>query len=131
MIKTLQPANWKKPKGYANGMMAEGKLVVTAGIIGWDENEIIQSDHFSDQVRQALLNTVEVLAEANAKPEHIVKMTWYVTDKQAYLAQAKEVGAHYREIIGQHYPAMALVRVVELVEDRAQVEIETTAVIPN
>lgn len=129
-MKTLQPKHWKQPKGYANGILAEGKMVFTAGIIGWDENEVIQSDHFADQVRQALLNTVAVLAEAEAKPEHIVKMTWYVTDKQAYLSQAKEVGAHYREIIGDHYPAMALLRVVELVEDRAQVEIETTAVIP-
>lgn len=129
MRKILQPAGWRQPKGYANGVMAQGPMVFTGGIIGWDEEEIIHSDHLADQVRQALLNTVTVLNEADAKPEHIVRMTWYVTDKKAYLEQSKEIGKHYREIIGNHFPAMALVQVVALVEDKAKVEIETTAVI--
>ena len=129
MRKILQPAGWRQPKGYANGVMAQGPMVFTGGLIGWDEEEIIHSDHLADQVRQALLNTVAVLNEADAKPEHIVRMTWYVTDKKAYLEQSKEIGKHYREIIGNHFPAMALVQVVALVEDKAKVEIETTAVI--
>ena len=130
MRKILQPQGWPKPKGYSNGILAQGPTVFTGGIIGWDENEIIQSNHFADQVRQALLNTVVVLGEANAEPKDIVRMTWYITDKQAYIAQGKDVGAHYREIIGKNFPAMALVQVVALVEDLAQVEIETTAVLP-
>jgi enamine deaminase RidA (YjgF/YER057c/UK114 family) len=129
MRKILQPEGWRQPKGYSNGILAQGPMVFTGGIIGWDEQEIIQSDHLADQVRQALLNTVAVLNEANAKPEHIVRMTWYVTDKQAYLEQAKEIGKHYREILGKNFPAMALVQVLALVEDKAKVEIETTAVI--
>jgi len=129
MKKNLQPEGWPKPKGYSNGILAQGPMVFTGGIIGWDENEEIHSDHLADQVRQALLNTVSVLNEANAKPEHIVRMTWYVTDKQAYLDQGKEIGHHYREILGKNFPAMALVQVVALVEDKAKVEIETTAVI--
>ncbi len=129
MKKILQPEGWPQPKGYSNGIMAEGAMIFTGGIIGWDENEIIHSTHLADQVRQALLNTVAVLNEANAKPEHIVRMTWYITDKKAYLDQGKEIGKHYREILGKNFPAMALVQVIALVEDKAKVEIETTAVI--
>jgi len=129
MHKILQPPTWPRPKGYSNGILAEGKTIYTGGIIGWNEKEIIESDRLADQVKQALLNTIAVLNEANAGPEHIVRMTWYVTDKQAYLDQGTEIGAHYREIIGKNYPAMALVQVVALVEDAAKVEIETTAVI--
>lgn len=131
MHKILQPPTWPRPKGYSNGILAEGKTIYTGGIIGWNEQEIIESDRLADQVKQALLNTIAVLNEANAGPEHIVRMTWYVTDKQAYLDQGMEIGAHYREIIGKNYPAMALVQVVALVEDAAKVEIETTAVISN
>ncbi|MDG1907208.1 MAG: RidA family protein [Arenicella sp.] len=129
MRKILQPEGWRSPRGYSNGILAQGPMVFTGGIIGWDENEEIHSDHLADQVRQALLNTVAVLNEADAKPEHIVRMTWYVTDKQAYLDQGKEIGKHYREILGKNFPAMALVQVLALVEDKAKVEIETTAVI--
>ncbi len=119
------------PRGYSNGILAQGPTVYTGGITGWDETEVFQSEHFADQVRQALLNTVAVLNEAGATPSDIVRMTWYVIDKKAYLEQGKEVGAHYREIIGKFFPAMALVQVVALVEDRAKVEIETTAVLTN
>ena len=109
----------------ATGMQSDG------GMIGWDENEQFPSDDFIDQARQALLNTVAVLAQASAEPKHIVRMTWYVTNKQDYLSRLAEVGQIYREIIGKHYPAMALLQIVALVEDRAKVEIETTAVIPD
>lgn len=131
MKKILQPDNWPQPKGYANGILAEGKILVTGGIIGWNEKEEFETDDFAAQVRQALLNTVAVLNEGGAKPEHIIRMTWYVTDKKEYLASTKEIGAAYREILGKNFPAMALVQVVALVEDAAKVEIETTAVVPN
>ena len=131
MHKILHPPSWPKPKGYSNGILAEGKTIYTGGIIGWNEKEIIESDRLADQIKQTLLNTIAVLREGNAGPEHIVRMTWYVTDKQAYLDQGREIGDHYREIIGKNYPAMALVQVVALVEDKAKVEIETTAVIPD
>ena len=129
-MRTLQPAGWKQPRGYSNGILAQGRMVFVGGQVGWDENEIFQSDDFVEQVRQTLKNTVAVLAEGGAGPEHIVRMTWYVTDKQEYLRSLKGVGAAYREIIGRHYPVMAMVQVVALIEDRAKVEIETTAVIP-
>ena len=129
-LRTLQPAGWKSPRGYANGMLAQGRMVFVGGQVGWDENEVFQSDDFVAQVRQALKNTVAVLAEGGAGPQHIVRMTWYVTDKQEYLRSLKGVGAAYREIIGRHYPVMAMVQVVALIEDRAKVEIETTAVLP-
>jgi len=131
MHKILQPPNWPRPKGYSNGILAQGKTIYTGGIIGWNEDEIIESDRLADQIKQVLLNTMAVLKEANAGPEHIVRMTWYVTDKQAYIEQGREIGNHYREIMGKNYPAMALVQVVALVEDKAKVEIETTAVMPN
>jgi len=126
----LQPEGWPKPKGYSNGIAAEGRMVFIGGQIGWDETETFRSHDFAGQIRQALTNTVTVLREAGAGPEHITRMTWYVTDKQEYLASLKEVGAAYRDVIGKNFPAMALVQVVALVEDEAKVEIETTAVVP-
>jgi enamine deaminase RidA (YjgF/YER057c/UK114 family) len=126
----LQPPHWRQPRGYANGILAEGRLVFVGGQVGWDENEVFHSDDFVAQVRQTLKNTVAVLAEAGAGPEHIVRMTWYITDKREYLRSLKDVGAVYREIIGRHFPVMAMVQVAALIEDRAKVEIETTAVVP-
>ena len=130
-LEVLQPAGWPRPKGYANGIAARGRQIYVGGMIGWDENEQSPSDDFIDQAEQALKNTVAVLAEAGAKPEHVVRMTWCVTDKQDYLSRLPEVGKIYREVMGRHYPAMALLQIVALVEDRAKVEIETTAVIPD
>ena len=130
-MQILQPPGWPKPKGYSNGVVAEGRQVYVAGQIGWDETETVVSDDFAAQVRQALLNTVLILSEADAEPQHIVRMTWYVTDKQQYLNSLREIGSAYRQIIGKHYPAMAVVQVTALVEDRAKVEIETTAVVPK
>jgi len=130
-MKVLQPAGWKQPKGYANGILAHGRMVFTGGMIGWNANEVFESDGFADQAEQALKNVVAVLAEAGGKPEHIVRLTWYVTDKREYLACQAELGAGYKRVIGNHFPAMALVQVVALVEDRAKVEIEATAVLPG
>lgn len=126
----LHPANWKPAKGYANGVAATGRMVFTGGLIGWNADQIFEHDDFAGQVAQTLRNIVEVLACAGAKPEHLVRLTWYVTDKGEYLNSLKALGQVYRDIIGRHYPAMALVQVVALVEDRAKVEIEATAVIP-
>jgi enamine deaminase RidA (YjgF/YER057c/UK114 family) len=130
-MKTLQPPAWPRPKGYANGVMAEGRQVFVAGMIGWDAQGQFHSDDLVAQVRQALQNIVEVLAEAGARPEHIVRMTWYLTDKREYLKRGKEIGAVFRELIGSFNAAMSAVQVVALIEDRAQVEIEVTAVIPD
>ena len=127
----LHPKHWKPARGYANGVAAEGRMVFTGGLIGWNANCEFETDDFVEQVAQALRSIVEVLAEAGAKPEHLVRLTWYVTDKREYLANLKGLGAVYKEIIGRTYPAMALVQVVALVEDRAKVEIEATAVIPK
>ena len=127
----LHPANWTPARGYANGIAAEGRMVFTGGLIGWTADQRLESDDFAVQAAQALRNVVEVLACAGAKPEHLVRLTWYVTDKREYLGALKELGAAYREVIGRHYPAMALVQVAALVEDRAKVEIEATAVIPR
>lgn len=129
-MEILQPAGWKRPRGYANGVAAEGKLIFVSGQVGWDENERFKSGDFVDQVRQALKNTVSVLAEARARPEHITRMTWYITDRREYLEALREVGRVYREVIGAHYPAMTMVQVAALIEAGAKVEIETTAVIP-
>ena len=126
----LHPANWKPAKGYANGIAATGRMVFTGGLIGWNADQVFETDDFAAQVAQALRNIVEVLACAGARPEHLVRLTWYVTDKHEYLASLKKLGRAYRDIIGRHYPAMALVQVAALVEDRAKVEIEATAVIP-
>ncbi len=127
----LHPKGWKATPGYSSGVAARGRLVVTGGIIGWNGQQEFETDDFAGQVAQALRSIVEVLACGGAKPEHLVRLTWYVTDKREYLASLKEVGRAYREIIGKHFPAMALVQVVALVEDRAKVEIEATAVVPE
>ena len=126
----LQPPGWAKPRGYSNGIAATGRSIHVSGMIGWDAQGIFHTDDFAGQVRQALQNVVEVLAEADARPEHIVRMTWYVVDKQEYLAAHKEVGQAYRDLIGRHFPAMTAVQVAGLIEDRARVEIEVTAVVP-
>ena len=127
----LQPKSWKPALGYANGMAASGRTVYCGGLIGWNADQVFESDDFVEQVAQTLRNIVTVLAEAGAGPEHLVRLTWYVTDKQEYLARLKELGSTYRSVMGKHFPAMALVQVVGLVEDQAKVEIEATAVIPN
>ena len=127
----IQPPGWPRPKGYSNGILAEGKILFVAGQIGWDDNEQFQTEDFVGQVRQTLLNTVAVLRAAEAGPEHIVRMTWYITSRQDYLDNLSEVGAVYREIIGKNFPVMAMVEVSALMEAQAKVEIETTAVIPN
>lgn len=131
-VKTLLPSGWARPKGYANGVAARGTIVAVGGQIGWNPaTEAFESDDFVDQARQVLVNTLAVLAEAGAGPEHIVRMTWYVTDKHEYRARLADVGRVYRETIGRNFPAMALVQVAALLEDRAKIEIETTAVIPD
>jgi enamine deaminase RidA (YjgF/YER057c/UK114 family) len=131
MMKVLQPPGWAKPRGYSNGIAVKGgTCVFIAGQIAFNSENVIQEKTFSGQFRQTLKNTLAVLAEAGGRPEHIVRMTWYITDKQEYLGAIKDVGAAYRELIGKHYPAMAVVQVVALVEDEAKLEIETTAVIP-
>jgi enamine deaminase RidA (YjgF/YER057c/UK114 family) len=126
----LQPAGWPAPKGYANGMAADGRLVVTGGVIGWDIQGRL-ADGFVAQVRQTLSNISAILVEGGARPEHLVRLTWYVVDIEEYLANLKMLGQIYREIFGAHYPAMALVQVVRLVEKAARVEIEATAVVPR
>lgn len=131
MHEFLHPKGWKPAVGYSNGVAATGRMVFTGGVIGWTGDCVFETDDFTGQVAQALRNIVAVLAEAGAKPEHIVRLTWYVTDKAEYLASLKALGGVYKQIIGRHYPAMALVQVVALVEDRAKVEIEATAVIPE
>jgi enamine deaminase RidA (YjgF/YER057c/UK114 family) len=130
-MKFLQPPDWPRPKGYANGVAAKGNLVFVSGTVGWNAQGEFASLDFVAQVRQALLNIVEVLNQARAKPEHIARMTWYVLDKDEYMAAAKEMGVAYREIIGRHYPAMTVVEVSGLVEGNARVEIEVTAVVPE
>jgi enamine deaminase RidA (YjgF/YER057c/UK114 family) len=127
----LHPSGWKPTPGYSNGIAATGRMIFTGGMIGWNKDQEFESDDFVDQVRLALQNIVAVLAEGGARPEHIVRLTWYVTDKRTYLARLKDLGRAYREVLGRHYPVMALVQVVALVEDRAQVEIEATAVMPT
>ena len=127
----LHPKNWKAAKGYANGVPASGRMVFTGGLIGWNADQEFETDDFVGQVEAALRGIVEVLACAGAKPEHLVRLTWYVTNKQEYLSNLKGLGAVYKAVIGRNYPAMALVQVVALVEDRAKVEIEATAVIPE
>jgi enamine deaminase RidA (YjgF/YER057c/UK114 family) len=126
----LQPQGWLPAKGYANGIAASGRQVFVAGQIGWNGNQHFVSDDFVAQVEQALHNIVAVLAEAGATPEHLTRMTWYITDKREYLTRLKAVGAVYREVIGRHFPAMTMVQVSALIEDRAKVEIEATAVVP-
>lgn len=129
MNRVLLPDGWPRPKGYSNGIAAEGRMVFVAGQIGWDQTGAFP-DGFAAQFRQTIDNTLAVLAEAGAGPEHIVRMTWYVVDKAEYLAALRDIGAVWRELIGPHYPAMAVVEVKGLIEDAARIEIETTAVIP-
>jgi enamine deaminase RidA (YjgF/YER057c/UK114 family) len=131
MRKILQPKHWPAPKGYANGVLAAGRQIFVSGMVGWDEQGQFHTDDFVGQVKQALLNVVAVLEAGDAKPEHIVRMTWYVLDKAEYLASYPELGKAYREIIGRHFPSMSAVQVAALMEDRAKVEIEVTAVIPD
>ncbi|EPE94062.1 RidA family protein [Rhizobium grahamii] len=127
----LQPEGWVKPIGYANGMAATGRMVFVGGQIGWNERCEFETDDFVEQVRQTLRNVVAVLEEGGAKPQHITSMTWYFTDRAEYLGNLKGIGQAYRETIGRHFPAMAALQVVALVEDRAKIEIQATAVIPE
>src|SRR6266853_4641452 len=129
-VQVLQPSGWPAPKGYANGMAADGRLVVTGGVIGWDDQGNLPAD-FVAQVRQTLSNISEILAAGGARPDHLVRLTWYVVDMEENLANLKTLGQVYRDIFGAHYPAMALVQVVRLVERAARVEIEATAVVPR
>ncbi|MDA9545480.1 RidA family protein [Bradyrhizobium yuanmingense] len=129
-LQLLQPSGWPQPKGYANGVMAEGRLIVTGGVVGWDA-----AGRFADglvaQVRQTLENIVAILAEGGARPDHLVRLTWYVVDMDEYVSNLKALGKVYREVIGAHYPSMALVQIVRLVEPSSRVEIEATAVVPR
>jgi enamine deaminase RidA (YjgF/YER057c/UK114 family) len=129
-MQVLLPEGWPRPKGYANGVAATGRHVFIAGMIGWDAQGVFHTDDFAGQTRQALRNIVDVLHEAGGRPEHIVRLTWYVIDKREYLNAGREVGAAFREIIGSYNAAMTAVEVTALMEDRAKVEIEATAVIP-
>ena len=128
-MRRLQPPGWPEPRGYANGIEASGRLVFVGGQIGWDETGRFPSADLAGQVGQTLRNVVAVLAEADAGPEHVVRMTWFITDRDAYLSGLKEIGAAYRDVMGRHFPAMAVVQVTALVEAQALVEIEATAVV--
>lgn len=130
-MKLLQPAEWLPPKGYANGIAAKGTLVFVGGQIGWNGQQHFETDDFIAQTRQALVNIVAVLREAQAGPEHMARMTWYIVDRDEYVARLKELGAVYREVIGRNFPTMSCVEVSRLVEPRAKVEIEVTAVVPE
>lgn len=125
----LQPADWPRPKGYANGMAAQGRIVLTGGVVGWDESETFPAD-FVGQAHQCFRNIRAILAEAGAAPQHLVRLTWYVTDMEEYLASPRELGAAYRDVFGRNFPAMATVQVIRLVEKAAKIEIEATAVLP-
>ena len=127
----LHPKSWKPARGYSNGIAASGRTIFCGGMVGWNANQEFETYDFAGQVAQSLRNIVAVLAEAGGRPEHLVRLTWFVTSKADYLGNLRELGKAYREIIGSHYPAMSLVQVVALVEDRAKVEIEATAVIPQ
>lgn len=128
-IEVLQPPGWPRPNGYANGMVAEGRQVFVAGQIGWNEQRQFP-DTLAEQVRQTLQNIVAVLNEADARPEHLVRLTWYVTSRDEYYTELRQIGQYYREVIGRHFPTMAVVQVVALMEPKAKVEIEATAVVP-
>ena len=130
-MKILHPPDWAPPKGYSNGVAARGVLVFVGGQIGWNARQVFESDDFIEQARRALLNVVAVLAEAGARPEHVVRMTWYVVDRREYLDNMRALGGVYRDIMGRHYPAMTAVAVSALIEQRAKLEIEATAVIPD
>jgi enamine deaminase RidA (YjgF/YER057c/UK114 family) len=131
MIKKLQPLDWAEPKGYANGILARGALLFVGGQIGWNAKQEFESDDFIAQTKQALQNILAVLQAGGAGPEHMVRMTWYVVDRVEYGARLKELGGAYREVMGKNFPAMTCVEVSALVEDRAKVEIEVTAVVPD
>src|SRR4051812_8441408 len=130
-MELLHPKSWTRSSGYSNGVAAEGRQIFVAGQVGWNARQEVVSDDFVAQVEQALRNIVEILAEAQPQPEDLVRLTWYVTDKRESLARAGEVGDAYRRVIGRHFPAMTLVQVMALVDDRARVEIEATAVVPS
>ena len=130
-MQVLLPPGWPRPKGYANGVSASGRTIYVAGMIGWDSQGVFHTDDMAGQVRQALQNIVEVLTEGGAKPEHIVRMTWYVTSKKEYIESGREIGKAFRELIGSFNAAMTAVEVVALMEDRAKVEIEVSAVVPD
>ena len=127
----LHPRAWKQPKGFANGIAAEGRLVFLAGQVGWNAAQIFESEDFVAQARQALANIVALVGEAGGRPEHIVRLTWFVLDKREYLSRLRELGDAYRGVMGRHFPTMTLVQVGALVEDQAKVEIEATAVVPK
>jgi enamine deaminase RidA (YjgF/YER057c/UK114 family) len=129
-MRILLPRGWRRPRGYSNGVSAEGRLLFTAGVIGWDETEKIVAADLAGQFRQILLNTLTILAEDGARPEHVVRMTWYVVDLDEYRSALPEIGATYKELMGRNFPAMAVVQVSGLVEPEARIEIETTAVVP-
>ena len=130
-MKTLLPPGWPRPKGYANGVSAKGRVIVTAGLVGWNADERFEREDLAGQFRQILVNMLAILAEDGAGPEHIVRMTCYVTDVDEYRLGLREIGAAWRELIGRHFPAMAVVGVTALVEPRAKIEIETMAVVPE
>lgn len=130
-MRALLPPGWPRPKGYSNGICASGRLVFTAGVVGWNEEEYFAADDLVGQFRQVLLNTLAILAEGGAGAEHIARMTWYVTDRADYLRNLSEIGSVYRELIGRHYPAMAVLEVAGLIEPAARIEIETIAVVPE
>jgi len=129
-MRLLHPKGWAPTSGFANGVAAEGRQIFVAGQVGWNVRQEIVDDDFVAQVEQALQNIVDILAEADARPEHLVRLTWYITDKREYIARSREVGEAYRRLVGRHFPAMTLVQVTALVDDRAKVEIEATAVVP-
>ena len=128
-MKALLPPGWPRPKGYSNGISARGRMIFTAGVVGWDEREQFVASHLPGQLAQVLRNTLAILAEDGAGPEHIVRMTWYVTSRDSYIAHIAEIGAVYREIVGKHFPAMAVVEVSAHIEPSALIEIETTAMV--
>jgi enamine deaminase RidA (YjgF/YER057c/UK114 family) len=130
-MRTLQPAHWPRPKGYANGIEADGRVVFVAGQIGWDETGQFRETSFAGQFRQAILNTLAVLKEASAGPEHVARMTWFITSRDEYMASLADLGAAWKELMGRNYPAMAVIIVAGLVEPAAKIEIETTAVVPR
>ncbi|KQZ76614.1 enamine deaminase RidA [Sphingopyxis sp. Root214] len=130
-MRILQPAGWPRPKGYSNGIEVRGRQIFIAGLIGWTAEEIFEAKDLAGQFEQLLRNLVAILAEADARPEHVVRMTWYITDKQAYLKNGRRIGEIYREVMGRVYPTMAVVQVVALMEDEAKIEIEVTAVVPD
>ncbi len=130
-MQILQPPGWPRPKGYANGVAASGKMVFLAGTVGWNEKEQFETDDFAGQARRVLQNIVTLLNEAGAGPEHLVRMTWFISDKKEYLDSRKEIGAAYRQIIGRHYPPMSVIEVSGFIEEGAKLEVEATAVIPE